>query len=122
MSIVMGPIAKFLFRIMFIGTGLMAFALSFFHGFDLNLLFFVGILLILIGLIPYGISSQKMKVWAVGLVILSLGVYVLFLVSLFIDPSLVRPVGITDIVILMPLIGMVYLLVIFSASRPHASE
>jgi hypothetical protein len=122
MPIALAPIAKLLFRIIFLGTGLMALALSFFHGFDLNLLFFVGILMIVVAVSPYEISSKRVKAWGVGALTFSLGLYLYLLASMLQDTSPNEPVEMSDVVLLLPLACMAYLLAYFFTNSPRRSE
>ena len=117
MSITLTPIAKLLFRIIFIGTGLVALALSFFHGFDLNLLFFVGILMIVVAVSPYEIYSKRVKAWGVGTLTISLGLYLYLLASMLQVTGPNESVEISDVVLLLPLVCMAYLLVYFFTSK-----
>lgn len=121
MSITLVPIVKLLFRIIFLGTGLVALALSFFHGFDLNLLFFVGILMIIVSVSPYEMYNKRVKAWGVGTLTISLGLYLYLLASTLQDTSQNEPVEISDVVFLLPLACMAYLLVYFFTNKPRAS-
>jgi hypothetical protein len=122
MSINLTPIANLLFRIIFLGAGLVALALSFFHGFDLNLLFLVGILIIVVGVSPYEIHNKMYKAIGIFTLTITIGLYLYLLTIMLQVTSPNVPVEISDVVLLLPLVCMTYLLVYIFKNNPGCGK
>lgn len=117
MPISLTPIVAVLVRVVLLVSGLVSFGLSFFHGPDLNLLFFVGISMFVVAGSPYAVTSTRLKLWGIAASTIAFILYS-YLVTVMLQGSLLnKAVVVSDIVFFIPLLCLLYLLIYFSSKR-----
>lgn len=122
MSVILTRFIAGLVRVTLLSAGLIALSLSLFHGFDLNLLFFVALSMFAAAGIPYVNTSAifRMSGIIVSSLALLLCAYLVFEILQSSYPE--RSIGAWDAVFLMPLFCLIYLLVYFSKGKVENFE
>jgi hypothetical protein len=116
MSMILKPVVVGLVRIILFVFGLVAFALSFFHGPDLNLMLFVGISMFVVAASPHATLDGKFIIWGLSASTIACILYAYFVATMFQVSLQNKSAELSDILLVIPLICLVYLILYFAGA------
>lgn len=100
-------------RVILIVSGFIIFGVSFFHGPDLNIGLFTGLLIMVMAVIPYKENRFNLNIFAALTLPITIFLYSYLIKVIFLDVAVNKPIGISDVVYVIPLLCLIYLLIIF---------
>jgi hypothetical protein len=116
MSMILKPVVALLVRIILFVFGLVAFALSFFHGPDLNFLLFVGISMFVVAASPHATLDGKFMMWGLSASAIACIIYVYFVTTMLQESLLNKSAELSDILFVIPFLCLVYQILYFAGA------
>ena len=110
------PVVAVLVRIILFVFGLVVFALSFFHGPDLNLMLFVGISMFVVAASPHATLDGKFMIWGLSASTIACILYAYFVTTMLQVSLLKKSAELSDVLFVIPLLCLVYLILYFASA------
>ncbi len=104
-------------RFILIISSLMIFGLSFFHGPDLNLLFFTGVSMFIAAASPFAITKRRHKTWGASASLAAIILYSYLVVEMLFDPGLGNTVDLSYLLLGVPFLCLVFLITYFLKTK-----
>lgn len=104
-------------RLILVISSVLIFVPSFFHGPDLNLLFFAGVSMFVAAASPFAITKKWHKIWGVSASLIAIILYSYFVAEMLIDPGSGNTVDLSYLLLGVPFLCLVFLITYFLKAK-----
>ncbi len=93
------------------------FGISFFHGPDLNLLFFTGLSMFVAAASPFATTKRWHKIWGASASLIAISLYSYLVAEMLYDPGSGNTVDLSYLLFGVPFLCLVFLIIYFFKAR-----